>query len=313
MSYEFKISEPIDVGVRRIASELIDNSIARVEAADRNNHKAVYEVRKNCKRVRGLLRLIRPQVPGLYQTENTRFRDAAASLSGIRDTEAALESYDALLLTFEDEVDRRTLAPVRRALKRHKQHLSSEGVVDLDARLDEFGERMREARGQVPIWKIPTDTPKRAHGGFKLFGSGLTMTYARGRKALRDADDDPSIERLHEWRKCTKYLRYHLRLLRPAWPALLEPIRCEVKILGDLLGDDHDLAVLEQVLEQALSGNNAHQDQLKTLEGLIRRRSRDLRSQAHWLGRRVYAEKPEAFRKRIRSYWATARDQQRST
>ncbi|MGB5834173.1 MAG: CHAD domain-containing protein, partial [Thiohalocapsa sp.] len=278
-----------------------------VEAADRDRHEAVHEVRKNCKRVRGLLRLIRPPAPKLYRVEKEHFRDAAASLSGIRDAEAALESYDALLDAFHDQVDRQTLAPVRRALTIYKQHLA-ENVTDLDARLDDFAERMREARGRVADWKIPAGDPTKADGGFKLLGPGLAKTYRRGRKAMRASYDRPGIERFHDWRKRTKYLRYQLRLLRAAWPELLKPMRSDVKALSDLVGDDHDLAVLEQVLRQALT-EGVDKDRVVMLRALVRQRSSQLRDQAYWLGRRVYAEKPKAFCKRMGRYWATARAQ----
>jgi CHAD domain-containing protein len=308
MSYELNIAEPIDTGVRRIATELIDDAIARVEAAQGDRHDAVHEVRKDCKRLRGLLRLIRPRAPKLYKAENAFFRDAAASLSGIRDAEAALESYDALLDAFGDEVDRQGLAPVRAALTRHKQHLAEE-VADLDDRLATFGAHMREARLRVADWELPGDDPDRAGSGFSLLGPGLAKTYGRGRDAMAAAYDDPSVESFHEWRKRAKYLRYHLRLLRPAWPRLLRRTRSEVKTLGDLLGDDHDLAVLETVLETALG--DADKGRMGVLKALMRQRSAQLRDQAYWLGRRVYAEKPKPFRKRIGRYWATARDQQR--
>lgn len=175
MSYQLEIAEPIDVGVSRIANELIDDAIARVEAPDRDRHEAVHEVRKNCKKVRGLLRLVRPRVPDLYKAENKFFRDAAASLSGIRDAEAALESYDALLKAFEGEVDRRGLAPARRALTLHKKHLA-EDVADLDARLEAFGERMHEARKRVSDWRLPVDDPNHGKRGFGLLEGGLTKT-----------------------------------------------------------------------------------------------------------------------------------------
>jgi len=309
MAYQFEISEPIDVGVRRIAMELIDDAIARVEAADRDRHEVVHEVRKNCKRLRGLLRLIRPVAPKLYRAENKRFRDATAPLSGLRDAEASLESYDALLDAFRDEVDRQALAPVRRALTLHKQHMA-ENVADLDARLDQFGKRMHKARKKVPDWHIPGDDPFGDDSGFELVGGGLTKTYERGREAMQKAFDEPSIERFHEWRKRAKYLRYHLRLLRPAWPQLLKPMRGEVKDLGDLLGDDHDLAVLETALTQAVS-TGADRGRRDILRALMRQRSIHLREHAYWLGRRVYAEGPKAFRKRIGCYWATARDEYR--
>jgi CHAD domain-containing protein len=307
MSYELKIAEPIDAGVRRIATELIDDAIAQVDNAGENRHEAVHEVRKDCKRLRGLLRLVRPCAPKLYKTENAFFRDAAASLSGLRDAEAALESYDALLDAFADEVDRQGLSPARAALTRHKKHLA-ENVADLDDRLATFGAHMRDARQRVADWKLPNDDPGHGGGGFGLLGPGLAKTYGRGRDAMEAAYADPSVERFHEWRKRAKYLRYHTRLLRPAWPRLLRRTRSEVKTLSDLLGDDHDLAVLEQVLEQVLDGD---QGRLDVLKALMRQRSAQLRDRAYWLGRRVYAEKPKAFRKRIGSYWDSARDRHR--
>lgn len=310
MSYELAIAEPIDVGVRRIATELIDDAIAHVEAPDRDRHKVVHEVRKNCKKLRGLLRLVRPRAPELYKAENKFFRDAAASLSGVRDAEAALESYDALLKAFDGAVDREHLAPARRALTLHKQHLA-ENVADLDARLDAFGERMCEARKRVPTWRLPADDPDQGKRGFGLLEDGLAKTYKRGRKAMEAAGENPAVETFHEWRKRAKYLRYHLRLLRPAWPRLLKRARSEVKTLGDLLGDDHDLAVLEQVLRVAL-GDDADAGRINILQALMRQRSGQLRDQARWLGRRIYAEKPRTFRKRIGSYWDTARDQYRA-
>lgn len=310
MPYQLEIPEPIDAGVRRTAGELIDGAIAHVEAPDRDRHEAVHEVRKNCKKLRGLLRLVRPRVPELYKAEKKFFRDATASLSAIRDAEAALESYDDLLKAFDGAVDRQYLAPARRALTLHKQHLA-ENVADLDARLDAFGERMREARQRVPEWRLPADDPNQGKRGFGLLEGGLAKTYKRGRKAMEVARENPSVESFHEWRKRAKYLRYHLRLLRPAWPRLLKRTRSEVKTLGDLLGDDHDLAVLEEVLTVAL-GDDTDQERFAVPKALMRQRSLEVRDRACWLGRRIYAEKPKAFRKRIGRYWDAARAQHRA-
>jgi hypothetical protein len=81
--------------------------------------------------------------------------------------------------------------------------------------------------------------------------------------------------------------------------------------VGDLLGDDHDFAVLEEVLTAAL-GDNPDEARLDVLRALMRQRSVQLRDQACWLGRRIYAEKTKAFRKRIGHYWDTARDEHRA-
>jgi CHAD domain-containing protein len=310
VTYQLEIAEPIDVGVRRIATELIDAAIGRIQAQQRDRDKVVHEVRKVCKKLRGLLRLIRPQVPELYKVENEHIRGAAATLSGVRDVKAATEAYDALLETFEGEVDRRSLAPVRRALTMHRKQLDDDAT-DLDARLNAFGERMHEIRKRVPDWCLPADDPNRGQQSVGLLGDGLAKTYARGRKAMAAAYEEPGVEAFHEWRKRAKYLRYHLQLLSMAWPRLLKRSCNEVEKLGRLLGDDHDLAVLATILTVTLD-QNADRDRIEVLNALMGQRSVQLRDQAKWLGSRIYAEKPKAFRKRIDRYWDTARDQYRA-
>ena len=80
---------------------------------------------------------------------------------------------------------------------------------------------------------------------------GLERAYRRGRKRMHEAEEDPTTERLHEWRKRAKDHWYHVRLVRDAWPQELEARADEVHRLTDLLGDDHDLAVLADEVQSA--------------------------------------------------------------
>ena len=306
MSYQFEPCETVGDGLRRIAAELIDDAVARTEEREADRHEVVHEVRKDCKKLRGLLRLVRPAAPGLYATENAYFRDAAAALSVVRDAEASIETYDALLNRFDGTVDRRAMAAVRGALTRHKQQVA-ETAGDLDDHLADFRAKMLAARQRTPDWELPKeDLPG---DDWRLLGRGLGKTYKRGRKAMDAAYAEPSVERFHEWRKRAKYLRYHLRLLRPAWPPLLKRLRSEAKTLADLLGDDHDLDVLRQMLPRALKSDTAL-DRAEILLALTAQRSVELRNAARWLGLRVYAEKPKALRKRMHGYWSAMRGEQ---
>jgi CHAD domain-containing protein len=72
--------------------------------------------------------------------------------------------------------------------------------------------------------------------------------YRRAGDAHEEAIADPTVEKLHEWRKQAKYLRYQLEILTPIWPERMEELAREADRIGDLLGDDHDLAVLRQTL-----------------------------------------------------------------
>jgi len=83
MAYELQLDETVEDGLRRIAVELIDDSIGWLDRSDRAPDAAVHEVRKDCKKLRGLLRLVRPAAPALYRAENRIFRDAARPLKAM--------------------------------------------------------------------------------------------------------------------------------------------------------------------------------------------------------------------------------------
>ena len=119
------------------------------------------------------------------------------------------------------------------------------------------------------------------------------------------AYDDSSGERFHDWRKRVKYHRYHLELLAPLWPRQLKGRRKEVKALGDLLGEEHDLVVLEATLAGGADGSGEAGVQLA--RELSTRRRAELRAAMRPLGQRLFAEPPKALARRFATYWQATR------
>ena len=113
---------------------------------------------------------------------------------------------------------------------------------------------------------------------------------------------EPTVEQLHEWRKQTKYLRYHLEMLRPIWPERLGELAGEADHMGELLGDDHDLAVLSQMLtdDPVVFGGEGD---VEMLAALIDRRRVELEQEAIALGGRFFQEKSGEFTHRLKGYW----------
>ncbi|MEZ4569166.1 MAG: hypothetical protein R2849_02320 [Thermomicrobiales bacterium] len=60
MAYRLEPDEALDVGVRRIATEQVEKALAELDDSDLDRHATVHQVRKRCKKIRGLLRLVRP-------------------------------------------------------------------------------------------------------------------------------------------------------------------------------------------------------------------------------------------------------------
>jgi len=78
----------------------------------------------------------------------------------------------------------------------------------------------------------------------------------------------------------------------------------EADHISELLGDDHDLAVLRQLLADdpdRYGGECAEEGEV--LVALIDRRRVELEQEAMLLGKRFFQEKPRLFARRLKGYW----------
>ena len=121
-------------------------------------------------------------------------------------------------------------------------------------------------------WPLETD-------GFEAFEEGLGRIY---RGTIRDftAMKSPSAERMHEWRKRTKDLWYHLQLLEDSWKPVLSAIADEAHELSDRLGDEHDLTVLREWAHRHASALNGAEPVLRGFDVILDNRQRELQRQA---------------------------------
>ena len=293
MGYRLRRREAVDAGVARIAREQIDKALEEIGEASLDRHETVHQVRKRCKKLRGLARLVRPSLGGRFRKINTTFRDAARELSLIRDAQSSIESFDKLVGEFEDPLEPDAFASIRQWLAEELEQASA-GESDLDARLARFANILRDARSRVDRWELTA-------AEFDAVCDGLAKTYGRGRDAMNPAYDRRTAEAFHEWRKRVKYHWYHLRLLQPIWSPVLKRQRQEADRLGDLLGDEHDLAVLRgRIVEES---GRWEPFNVEAFLGLLDRRRLELHSLAWPLGQRLYAEKPSALVRRFGCYW----------
>jgi CHAD domain-containing protein len=110
------------------------------------------------------------------------------------------------------------------------------------------------------------------------------------------------VAEFNEWRKRVKYLRYQVRYLTPIWPETLQCVTEELVILSELLGLDHDLAELGATL-QAHPELGLPGEAQDALLALIAAHRQALETRSLAMGRRLYAEKPGAFARRMVAYW----------
>jgi CHAD domain-containing protein len=292
-AYRLKKGETLGDGLRRIALGRMDHALEALRDPGANRAEAVHEARKDLKKVRAVLRLVRDRIgDDLYRAENAHYRDAGRSLSGARDAQVKLETLDELGERFADELAYQRVAGFRERLEAERRH-------EAEGQGEEIGtaaaDEIESGRKRIPQWPIEGDE-------WGIVEGGLKRAYRRGRNRFGEVLDEPSVENLHEWRKRVKDLWYALRILSPAWKEAVKPLADHAHALSDLLGDDHDLAVLAAAARQHSAAFEEPENLHRVLETIGRRRA-ELQGDAVSLGRRLYADKPGAFVGRIEAWW----------
>jgi len=281
--FRFKpVDGTAEVGLRRIACRELDDTLAMIRARELPPERIVHKVRRSCKAVRGLLRLVRPVFPA-YETENSAFREIAASLSHARDGEVLASTLDQLVAGADVALNKASLAALRDRL------LSREGACEpVEALLERCVEPLLAARVRAASWFLTEADREDA------LKPGLRKTYRSARRAMRAAARTGNPHDSYEWRKHVKYHWQHMRLLRALAPeqakARLEP----TDRLGDLLGERHDLDLLETRLTEA-AGALPDPETATRLARLAAARAADLTAKAERLGTPLFHEKPSAF------------------
>lgn len=297
MSLTLKEDEKLVEGLRRIVAEELDSALHELDAGKpRNRGKAVHESRKRLKELRATLRLARPGLGDRwFDEENARLRDLGRPLSAVRDAQVMVEALAELKDHFQEELAKDAFAAVRQVLLRRRRATERQTVVD-GAALAKSARGLAEAQQRAANWPL-------AQLHWDDIAAGVGKVYRQGRAAMKAALEDGGDLPLHEWRKRAKDLRYQLTILQPLWPEVIGAMAEQAKQLGDYLGDDHDLAVLGELARGELHEQIPKHDR-QALTGLIRRRRQSLQKHAEQLGRRLYAEKPKDFQRRIETYAA---------
>ncbi len=297
MAFALHRDSSIEASLIRIAREQIASAIAEAGDGQVDRHQTVHQLRKRCKKLRALIRLVGPALGDVYRRENACFRDAARMLAGARDAQAQVECLDRLTASVDQGESGALAGGIRSRLLERRDQIAGADA-GLDATLEGFVTVMRDAHDRTGNWRLSGDQA----GSFAPVEAGLRRNYRRGRRAMAAAYDGTDGERFHEWRKATKYHAHHLQILRPLWRPVLQAEQAEADALASLLGDEHDLAVLSGTLQAAPAGYADAGDVAAALK-LMSRRRRTLQRRARLLGARLYAEPPRALGERLTAYW----------
>jgi CHAD domain-containing protein len=313
MPYQLKAHETFSEGIKRIVAEELASALKslRGDAQDDTEddaHDTIHDARKRFKKLRAALRLVRSDLgEKRYRQLNALLRNAGRQLSELRDAEVLVTTLDALAEHSKDAHDAHATATDgklrQKAFREARKTLlarQQRGVVHAGGLTAEVAKTVAPLQNRI--------ARRRLGNGWDAVSPNLRRGYARGRKAFAEAYRHPSDDSFHEWRKGVKELWYHLRILNPLWPEVMGELKAQAGKLADVLGAEHDLAVLSQTLSAA-PGEFGDAAEVDALLARIEVRRNTLRNEARLLGGRLYADKPKGFSKRFKVYWQVWREE----
>lgn len=279
--------KPNSVVVRGALCDEIAGALQALWERRPPSDEAMHQVRKDLKRARAALRLLRDTVgDAAYSQEDVELRDAARPLSGVRDAAVGLEVVRELLDREKKPARRAMLLELRRTLREERSRarlrlLGGQRLAAIEYSLQDAGER-------AEYWRFPVhDAP--------LLRAGFERVYRKGRKTLKNARSEGSAKSLHESRKQVKYLQQALALAAGGGSRRLKKLSKRAGKVAEHLGDDHDLAALEA----RILALPVHSKAERKLVAHIEARRAKLQKKALKLARSVYRRKPGAFVRKL--------------
>lgn len=294
MAYYLEKSESFSEGVKRIGMEQNNMAIDAL-ANDDDLHSGIHKARKHFKKLRALYRLVRDEAGHeVYKEGNVFYRDLGRKLAPLRDITSRIETIGLLQEQFGNMVNSEAFDILRGLLDEERKAIKEQEVEEGN-KVEEAIELLREERGRFLQLPVRDKCLKQTIGS-------LHRVYRRGYKGFERSLGSPTVEEMHEWRKRVKYLWYHYRLLRMAWPRVFRAYKKETKVLADHLGDYHDLALLMDKMESY--GEELPEEARRVLAAIAEGHKHKLLEDSRKQGALVYTEPPKAFAKRMKGVLA---------
>jgi CHAD domain-containing protein len=245
------------------------------------------------KRLRALVRLAADGLgKGKAHKRVKSLGEIAKLLSSRRDQTVMLETIEALSKEEPDTAE--VLAPLK---------------ASLSAQLSDQPETLDPDIASRARLLLLREAKKSAHAkfskrGFAALAGGLEASYNDGRKAAKIAYEEPTNENFHDLRKAVQWHWRQMSLLSKAWPDEFAVRVHAARELSQLLGDDHDLAVLSDAASRSASMTEEQKD---AAVAVCQHHQQLLRATAEYRAKRLFAEKPKAFVSRVAIYWRCSR------
>ena len=251
-------------------------------------------------RLRSLYRLVAREVPDFQAQENARLRDAARSLSAIRDAAALIGTAEYLQHAARGDEESEALGRIVTILEGRRDWMA-QAESSLEQRLAETSDVLKQAIAALDAVSFDGGHRKNA----RMLAKSWRRTARKAKTALAACHGGASAADFHNLRKRTYDYRLYHALLRDVWPGAMKAKRDAAEELVEDLGHIHDLTVLSELVEAEPQLFTRNDDLAHLLDIIIFRQQED-RRQALVKAEAVFADDADEEAQRIELLWVMA-------
>ncbi|NKM92102.1 MULTISPECIES: CHAD domain-containing protein [Rhizobium] len=300
MAYRIRPDADFTKAFRSVATEQLERAVTFLEERPDGAHEAIHSFRKNLKRLRSLYRLVARAVPDFQAQENARLRDAARSLSAIRDAAALIGTAEYLQHAARGKEESEALGRIVTILEGRRDWMA-QAESGLEQRLAETSDVLKEAIAALDAVSFDGGHRKNA----RMLAKSWHRTARKAKTALAACHGEASADDFHDLRKRSYDYRLYHALLRDVWPGAMKAKRDAAKELVEDLGHIHDLTVLSALVEAEPQLFTRNDDLAHLLDIIIFRQQED-RRQALVKAEAVFADDADEEAERIELLWVMA-------
>ena len=255
----------------RVADDQLIRAMADLHRSGAERGRAVHDARRRIRKVRALLRVLRPRLSAdAYAEADRRLRALSRRLAPIASGPIVLGTVARLAARPDARKARHAIDAIKAALVERAQrsdrtaaaaHLLQRAETTLAV------ERARIGTWDIEQWRLP-------------IAASFAHSRREAAKAMTRAIDSPTAARERAWRRSTARLWSHVQLLEPSNRAL-RPVRERLEALDACLDESHNVRILERILmTEALASRRDRATALR----LLRHYQTELRARAHVQG-----------------------------
>lgn len=292
MAFRLKQGASISNEIRRIVLKQLKTAISELQTVgDPQSDDAVHDARRRVKKIRAIIRLVRPVLDKEYRVVDRDLSTVSRLLAPVADGRGIVETLNEIERRYAASLPKRTVAAARAGVLRNGARADHEaqtrGILKIAAGT------LRSERSRVKHWHIRGD-------GFRAIAPGLEESYRRARRMMLVTWSKPKPSHFHTWRRYVKDHWFHIRLLEGRCGYHLIAYQRRIEALDGILGEYHNVILLRDLL---VTDRSLPREESARCLRVIARYQRVLRRHAEILGARIYTERPRRFVRRVRHLW----------